>query len=325
MRGTGTPQTARMNKHAINVCVICGGTSAEAEVSRSSAREVARALRACFASVVTLELDASLPALLASMRPQVVFPVLHGPPGEDGTLQGFLETMGLPYVGSGVTASACAMNKHIAKQLFRTAHLPLVDDALLLRDQLRPGDAARIMQQFPEGAVVKPVDQGSALGVSFAQTRAELEIALDACFMLSTAALVERRIRGREITCAVLDLYGVRRALPVVEIRAVDGWYDYEHRYAAGASQHLIPAPLDEATTAGVQAVALRAHEVLGCRDLSRADFIVTEDGGICLLEVNTLPGMTATSLFPDAAAAAGIPFETLVRDLSLAAFNRRR
>jgi len=308
----------------LKICVISGGLSAEADVSRKSGSEVALALESNFANVSLLELDSSLRQRLAEFQPDVVFPVLHGPPGEDGTLQGFLEMLGLAYVGSGVCASACAMNKYIAKQLFISAELPVAQDALLRRESTDVRRAAhQLYDQFPGGVVVKPVDQGSAIGVSFAHGPEEIESALRNCYAVTTAALVEERIHGKEITAGVLDLETMM-ALPVIEIRPIGGWYDFEHRYAVGGSEHVIPAPLADEVYSRVQDIALRAHSALGCRDLSRADFLVTEDGTVKLLEVNTIPGMTPTSLFPDAARAAGISFEQLVCKLVLKAHARR-
>lgn len=315
-------QTGATN--SLRVCVVSGGSSAEAGVSRKSGAEVAQALESSFSNVSRFELDSSLQQRLAEFRPDVVFPVLHGPPGEDGTLQGFLEMMCLAYVGSGVCASACAMNKYIAKQLFIAAGLPVVRDALLHRESTDVRRAAQqLYEQFPSGLVVKPVDQGSAIGVSFAQRPADIEAALENCYAVSTAALVEEQIHGKEITAGILDLDRMV-PLPVIEIRPVGGWYDFEHRYAVGGSEHVIPAPLDADVYGRVQDIALRAHLALRCRDLSRADFLVTDEGVVKLLEVNTIPGMTPTSLYPDAARAAGISFEQLVCKLVLRAYSRR-
>lgn len=309
---------------ALKVAVICGGSSAEAAVSRSSAAQVAQALRASFGAVQLIELDAQILPQLLAFEPDVVFPVMHGPVGEDGTLQGFLEILGLPYVGCGVAASACAMNKHVAKQLYRAAGLPVADDALLRRGVEIATTAAALAARFPGGVVVKPVDQGSAIGVEFATGPQEIAQAVTKCFEVSAAALVEERIIGREITAGVLER-DVPEALPVIEVRSIGGWYDFEHRYAPGASEHLIPAPISASAYAEVQAVALAAHIALGCRDLSRSDFVVSEDGRVVILETNTLPGMTPTSLYPDGARAAGISFEQLVRGLVLRAHARRQ
>ncbi len=310
---------------ALKVAVICGGSSAEAAVSRSSAAQVAQALRASFEAVQLIELDAQILPQLLAFGPDVVFPVMHGPVGEDGTLQGFLEILGLPYVGCGVAASACAMNKHVAKQLYRAAGLPVADDVLLRRGVADVAvEAKALAMRFPGGLVVKPVDQGSAIGVAFATGTDEIVRAVTQCFEVSAAALVEERIAGREITAGVLER-DVPEALPVIEVRSIGGWYDFEHRYAPGASEHLIPAPISAQAYVQVQAIALAAHVALGCRDLSRSDFVVSEDGRVVILETNTLPGMTPTSLYPDGARAAGISFEQLVRGLVLRAHARRQ
>ena len=307
-----------------HIAVVCGGTSPEAAVSRKSAAEVEKALRTSFQDVHVLELDSSLPAELARSRFDVVFPVLHGGAGEDGTVQGFLEIFGIPYVGSGVSACAYAMNKHVAKQLFRATGLPVARDLLVFRDEGRVLAAAdEIVRAFPEGAVIKPVDQGSAIGVSFPGCASEAVEGLQAVFEVSKTALVEERVAGREITVGVLDLDSPI-ALPVIEIRTIDGWYDFDHRYTPGASQHILPAPLEPSVYNVVQSTAVSAHVALGCRDFSRADFVVTDAGRVCLLEVNTLPSMTSTSLFPEAAAAAGISFVDLVRRLVLNCLTRR-
>ena len=307
-----------------NIAIICGGTSPEAEISRKSAAEVEKALKASFHNVRVLELDSTLPTEIARSQLDVAFPVLHGGAGEDGTVQGFLEVVGIPYVGSGVSACSYAMNKHVAKQLFRAAGLPVARDLLVPRNHARVQSAAEeIMRAFPDGAVIKPVDQGSAIGVSFPGSTNEAAQGLLAVFEVSKAALVEERVTGREITAGVLDIE-VPVALPVTEIVAICGWYDFEHRYTPGASEHVLPASLESSVYRSVQDVAVAAHVALGCRDFSRADFVVTDSGRACLLEVNALPGMTSTSLFPEAAAAAGIPIVELVRRLVLNALARR-
>ena len=302
-----------------HIAVLWGGPSAEREVSRSSATEIATALRAAARRVELLEVE------LVADRPDVVFPATHGPPGEDGTLQGLLDMLALPYVGSGVEASAAAMNKHLAKALFSAAGLP-VADGCLIEARSRPDSAVRrIVESFGGSrAVVKPARSGSALGVHLVDNETELHGALSSALALGDDILVERRIDGAEITVAVLDLEGEHaRALPVVQIETPQAsWYDYEHRYTPGASRHLIPAPLPQATLERLADIAVGAHRVLGCRDLSRADFVCGGDGPV-LLEVNTLPGMTPTSLYPDAARAAGLGFEQLVRELCLSAIRR--
>ncbi|MQA92202.1 MAG: D-alanine--D-alanine ligase [Gemmatimonas sp.] len=300
-------------KASPRVAVVSGGPSAEAEVSRVSGRGVADALRLTYSNVAFLELDTAIGDALRENRTDVVFPVLHGPPGEDGTFQGFLETLGLSYVGSGVRASACAMDKIVAKHLFQGAGLPVARDIIVQRSTDASAEAERIVKDLGSIVVVKPSRQGSALGVRFANGHAEIEAALIEAFRYDDQVLVEERVEGREITVAILERDGIE-ALPVLEVRTPsDSWYDFEHRYTQGLSEHIIPAPLPANQYRQTQELAIRAHAALGCRDYSRVDFVVPEAGDPVVLEVNTLPGMTPTSLYPDIAEAAGFPFQALV------------
>ena len=308
------------------IAVLFGGASNEAEVSKVSAAGVAAALTAQGHDVHSVPADRNLAQRLAQLAPDVVFPALHGPPGEDGTVQGLLEMMELPYVGSGVEASAFAMNKIIAKAAFRLAALPVADEVVVrARTQDVHAACADIGAALGERVAVKPSRQGSALGVTLVRNANELPAALTLALSFGGDVLVERFITGREITVAVLDLFATpARALPVIEIRTAKGtWYDYHNRYTAGASEHLIPAPLPVEITAQLTRIALDAHFALGCRDLSRADFVLDEALAPVLLEVNTLPGMTPTSLFPDAANAVGITFEMLMQQLIDSALAR--
>ncbi len=269
------------------VAVLQGGPSAEASVSRVSAAGVAAALGERFEAVECVELDAAVVDRLRAFAPDVVFPALHGPPGEDGTVQGLLELLGFPYVGSGVHASACAMDKFVAKQLFRAAGLPLARDRLVRRGDDLAAAIGAIGEDLGPRVVVKPTRQGSALGVTLADDPQQLAGALEAALAYDSRVLVEERVLGREITVGVLELQEAQgapeaRALPVIEI--------------------LTPE----------------------CRDLSRADFVVAEDRFV-LLEVNTLPGMTPTSLFPEAAAAIGYDFPALTARLVENAWHRAR
>lgn len=297
----------------LKIAVICGGPGTEAEVSRVSAQGVTQALQANYSNVQQVELTQDIAAQLADMQPDVVFPVLHGPPGEDGTFQGLLEIMGLRYVGSGVQASACAMDKFVAKQLFRAHGLPIADEYLVVRGDNLAQATQHILNQLGEQVVIKPDAQGSGLGVHFAETAEQIQAALMATLETNEKALVEQRILGKEITVAVLERDGAE-ALPVIEITTPpDSWYDYEHRYTQGLSEHIIPAKLLPEQYQKTQEIAVQAHLILGCRDLSRADFVVPETGEPIILEVNTMPGMTPTSLYPDAAKAIGLSFEALV------------
>jgi D-alanine-D-alanine ligase len=297
----------------LGVAVVQGGPSTEAEVSRASARGVARALEEAGHRVVRLELDAFLAESLRTGGYDVVFPVAHGAVGEDGSLQGLLEVLDLPYVGSGVLASALAMHKRVARVLFERAGLPVAPGIALGRGDARAA-AERARREIGGRLVVKPSSHGSAIGVVRLEAEASLDDvarALEAAWAMDDFAVVEHFARGRELTCGVLEL-GPPRALPPTEILSPnDPFYTYEARYAPGRSVHVCPADLPSAVLARVQEVAVRAHAALGCRDLSRVDFIVgdAEDtAAVTLLEVNTLPGMTATSLYPEAAAIDGLP-----------------
>lgn len=308
------------------IAVLFGGASKEAAVSEVSATGVATALANLGHDVTRVPADRHLARRLGELAPEVVFPALHGPPGEDGTVQGLLEMMELPYVGSGVEASAFAMNKIIAKHAFRMAHLPVADEVVVRADTSDIHQAAAHIDAILGSQVaVKPNRQGSALGVTLVRNANELPAALILALSFGGDVLIEKFITGREVTVAVLDLHGsTARALPVIEIRtAASTWYDYEHRYTAGASEHLIPAPIPENVAQQLASIAIRAHIALGCRDLSRADFVLSDAMSPVLLEVNTLPGMTPTSLFPDAAHAVGISFENLMQQLIDSALAR--
>ncbi len=306
-----------MNHPARRIAVLQGGDSAEAEVSRSSARGVITALRENYPHVEGLELDRNLAGSLSDFGPDVVFPILHGPPGEDGTLQGFLEILGYPYVGSDVHASAFAMDKIVSKSIFRQAGLPLIEQAVVSRRDTVADAVSTVAAALGHYVVVKPACQGSAIGVTLVDNPNQLDRAIETAFEFDPRVLVERRIDGREMTVGVLDTETGSEAFPVIEITTPeDSWYDYEHKYTRGLSEHLIPADLPEDTTRKLQEISVTAHQLLGCRDLSRADFIVTNENDIYLLEVNTLPGMTPTSLYPDGAAVFGLDFPQLVSHL---------
>jgi D-alanine-D-alanine ligase len=280
------------------VAVVCGGPAAEREVSLASGREVANALRASFDDVTVHEPDLHLAEELLKGSIDVVFPALHGPLGEDGSIQGMLEVAGVPYVGSGVAASACAIDKVIAKRLFRDAALPLAREVVVDRDA--SGDPVAKVRQLLAGRVaVKPASQGSAVGVAFAESDGELASAIEAAFSFDERVLVEEFVIGSEITVGILESPDPR-PFPVIDIRTPgDSWYDFDHRYTVGLSEHVIPAPLPEDVYAAVQGLAVEAHVTLG--------------------------GMTPTSLYPDGAQAAGISFEELTAKLVKRALSRGR
>ncbi len=317
--------------HSLNIAVLQGGDSTEAAVSRNSAAQVAAALTRGGHATTLIELDSECIQQLLALAPDVVFPALHGPPGEDGTVQGLLEMMGLAYVGSDVRGSAFAMDKAIAKRAFKDAGLPVADhieiSAAVVEDASDHATLVmRLRSAFPSGMVIKPLNQGSALGVHRIKSSAVSELEALLATLHPDRYLVEPFVEGREITVGVLEKGRELIPHPVIEIvTAADEWYDYENRYTQGQSEHLIPARLAEPVRQELQRIAVDAHRVLGLRDLSRADFIVTPEDEIVLLEVNTLPGMTPTSLYPDGARALGYSFEALLDLLVRQAFARRQ
>jgi D-alanine-D-alanine ligase len=307
--------------NGLRVAVIQGGPSAEAEVSRVSAEGVARALARAGHDVTRLECDRALPGNLERGGFEVVFPVVHGPFGEDGALQGVLELLALPYVGAGVLASATANDKVASKRVYRQLGLPVARDVVLsLADGPLDALAETIVAELGTSVVVKPPTQGSTIGMSILKDLAgpsdpRLAAAIEQALAMDAQILVEELVIGREVTCGVLDVHGESpTALPPLEIRprAADV-YDFQSKYAPGGSEHLCPAPIGEMATARVRALALAAHAGLGVRDLSRSDFVVPDDPGrIVILETNTMPGMTPTSLFPESAGVFGVGFEAL-------------
>jgi len=292
------------------VAVLMGGRSAEREVSLNTGEQVAAALGSLGHDVETIDTaDTDFIARLQAGGFDVAFICLHGRFGEDGTMQGLLELLELPYVGSGVLASALAMDKVMSKHFFALAEIPTPEYVVLHAGG--PYDIEAIVTAVGPKSVVKPANEGSAIGVSIVHEPAELPSAIEEAFVYDEHVLIERFVAGVEVTVGVLGNKELV-ALPTLEIVPEHEFYDYESKYIAGMSRHIIPARVSEATAEECQRVSVLAHKVLGCRGMSRADTIVAEDGTVYLLEVNTIPGMTSTSLLPDAARAAGIEFPQL-------------
>ena len=308
----------------MKVAVVGGGPSVEAEVSRTSAEQVLEALKE-YRDVIYLEFDKSFAKEIIDYSPDVVFPVLHGTPGEDGTIQGFLDVLQLPYVGSGVSASARAIDKFLAKAIFRSAGLSVLECLRIQRDEMHDA-ASRINATIGESVVVKPTEQGSALGVTLLPNGGDIECAVETAFEFGDSIIVEPFVNGREITVGVFDEFGAAPIpLPVTEIMvAEDEWYDYRNRYTSGQSQHVInPPDLNMKLSQAIQHEAVLAHRSLGCEELSRADFLLDDRGNYWLLEVNSMPGMTQNSLYPDAARHANMPMPELVDRLIQSAYER--
>lgn len=310
---------------SLRIAVLRGGYSREAEVSAKSAREVAAGLIAAGHTAPIIDLGPTLTRDVLEFAPDVVFPALHGAPGEDGTVQGYLEMLGLPYVGAGVHGSATAIDKSLAKSVFQRFGLPIAPDVVVTADQDIATAVETIRNKLGVRVAVKPLAQGSALGVHLLPNGGDIAAAIASCRETGGDVLVEPYVMGREMTVGVLDLFeGPIRSLPVIEIRtASNEWYDFTNRYTVGKSEHIIPAALPTQVSARMGEIAIKAHQALGLYDLSRADLIVTDTDEIYLLEVNTLPGMTPTSLFPDGARAIGYDFPKLMDALVRSALSR--
>jgi D-alanine-D-alanine ligase len=298
----------------LKIAVLMGGPSTERAVSLRSGAAVVNALTATGAKVVPIDVPET--KFVTPRDVDVVFIALHGTFGEDGTLQRMLEDSGIAYTGSGPEASACAFDKIAAKAKFIEAGVPTPKCEVFDRARC---DLTRLAKLgFP--LVVKPARQGSSVGVSIVQEEADLEEACQIAWKYDHHLLAEQFIAGRELTVGIFD----RRALPVIEIRPKHDFFTYEAKYTQGQTDYLVPAPLDHSIEARVKAVALRAHDCLGCRDFSRVDLILNGKNQAFVLEVNTIPGFTETSLVPKAAQAAGIDFRDLCAQLVQMALARR-
>jgi D-alanine-D-alanine ligase len=294
-----------MAKH---VAVLMGGWSAEREVSLNSGKPCAAALESKGYRVTKIDVGRDIATVLQTLRPDVALNVLHGRPGEDGTLQGILEIVGVPYTHSGVLASAMAMQKDLAKLVMRAAGIPVPGGMIVSRQ------AAAKSHVLERPYVLKPVNEGSSVGVFIVKEDQEYppQELTRADWEFGEVLLAEPFIAGKELTCAVMG----DKALGVIEIVPTARFYDYEAKYAPGGSTHLLPAPIPPDVYEEVQRITLAAHRALGCRGVSRADFRWDDSqgvAGLACLEVNTQPGMTETSLVPEMAAHAGIPFPDFV------------
>jgi D-alanine-D-alanine ligase len=300
---------------ASHVTILAGGLSHERDVSLRSGRRVAESLRAAGLEVSVHDVDADLLRFLDQHRPDVVWPLLHGASGEDGSVRDVLELVGIPYVGTGPRECRAAWSKPVAKSVAIGAGLTTPEYVTLPQSLFRELGAQPVLDavvaRLGLPLVVKPTQGGSALGVTLVETADQLPRAMVDCFAYGNVALIERAVRGTELAVSVVDLGDGPRALPPVEV-VTDGPYDYDARYNPGRTEYFAPARLDDVAAATVQDVAVRAHQALGLRDLSRTDVILDDAGVAHFLEVNVAPGMTETSLFPQAARAAGLDLSEL-------------
>lgn len=312
------------NAGPYSIALLYGGTSNEREVSFASAANVKEALEQAGHTITTI--DTAKPQCveeLRSLKPDVAFIALHGKGGEDGTLQGMLELMNIPYTGSGVLGSALSLDKHRSKIVYEALGFKTAPWVYFPADKKESEQNEKfILDSLTLPVVVKPIDDGSSVGISIVKEASELAPALEAAFASGADVLVEQFVSGTEITISVLGAKTLK-ALPAIEIVPKNEFYDYESKYAEGGSNHIIPARLPEAVLSAASAVAIEAHAGLSCFGVSRTDMIVDEEHTIWVIETNTIPGMTGTSLLPDAAQHAGISNAELYELLVVWALER--
>jgi D-alanine-D-alanine ligase len=312
-----------------HICVLYGGRSLERDVSLLTGQRVARSLEARGYGVTALDVDESLVLRLEELQPDAVFIAMHGKGGEDGTVQELLEILGLPYTGSGVRASIQAMDKVLTKHILLGEGLPTppfhaFNDAAF-REMGAKDTLEIIARELGLPVVVKPAAQGSALGINFAAESRDLPRAMVSALSFDRKVMLEKYVRGRELAVSLLEREGRLETLPVVEAipRSEHAFYDFESRYTPGETTFVVPAELEPACRSEVEQVALATFQALGCRGFGRVDLILDESGKPWVLELNTIPGLTETSLMPLAAEAAGMGFDDLVEAVVRTAFVR--
>jgi D-alanine-D-alanine ligase len=302
----------------MRIAVLKGGRSLERQVSLRSGARVEDALHRLEHEVVPIDVGPDLVDRLRAVRPDVAFVALHGRGGEDGTVQELLELVGVPYTASAPSACMRCMDKVVAKHELRAAGLPTPDFYAFSQAAFGELGAAKALPALEERLdfpiVVKPAAQGSALGIKFARTAADVPAAIVAAFSYDTKVLLERYVAGRDLAVSVLDGPGGPEALPVVEaVPHEEDFYDFEARYEIGRTTFTCPAEIGDESTARAQELALAAYSTLGCTGFARIDLMLDRTGELFLLEANAIPGLTDTSLLPLAAEAAGIPFDRLI------------
>ncbi|MCX8081816.1 MAG: D-alanine--D-alanine ligase [bacterium] len=299
----------------MKIVVLYGGDSPEREISLRSGKAIAKALKRKGHRVWLLDtVKKNFSKNILSIKPDCVFIALHGEKGEDGTIQGLLEILGIPYTGSGVRASAICMNKIITKKLLIYHKIPTP-----MFVEVEKGNILKMPFSFP--VVVKPANMGSTIGIKIVKNKQEMLNAMKDCFELDSEVFIEEYIKGIEITAGILgnDTLDI---LPVIEIETPTGFYDYKAKYTPGGSKHIIPARVDKKTLKKIENIAIKTYKILGCSGFARMEMIVRK-GIPYILDVNTIPGMTDTSLFPDAAKAKGIQFDDLCEKIVMLGLER--
>lgn len=291
--------------------VLMGGISSERDISLKTGNLIASSLRRTGYDVITIDAGTDLPYQIDKNGVEVAFIALHGRYGEDGCVQGLLELMGIPYTGSGVTASALCMDKALSKRLFEYHSVPTPEYILYKKDEKGVPD----VPGYP--VVVKPCREGSTIGVSIVTNKEALLPALENALCYGDDVIIEKYIDGMEVTAGILD----NAPLPLIEIVPKEGFYDFKTKTTSGAAEYIVPARLSSSVTEEIKAIALKTHKVMGCCYVSRIDFRIDPAGHPYVLEVNTVPGMTETSLLPMAAGEAGIGYDELVGMILTSAF----
>ncbi|HOG64056.1 MAG TPA: D-alanine--D-alanine ligase [Spirochaetota bacterium] len=308
---------------AERIGVLCGGMSGEREVSLRSGENVYQACRRLGLDCVKIDVDTDIAASLRDEKITLAYIALHGKWGEDGCVQGLLELLRIPYTGSGVMASAIGMNKLYTKRILEAEGIPVPGCVVI--DQADPkGSAEEAIKRFGLPLVAKPVEEGSSIAVTIAHDRETLLGAARDLAQRYHQSIIECFIAGKEITTGVLGTGSAARALPILGLEPVAGkeFYDYEAKYTPGMTRFILPADLPPEITRRAQDLAVQVHRTIGCRGVSRVDAMVQPDGAISIIEINTLPGMTATSDLPAEAAEAGISFDGVVERILLSALE---
>lgn len=312
---TKTLQTSSLN-YQTRIGVLYGGLSSEREVSLISGKNCYEALiRLGYQNACLIDVDQRIANTLVEQQIEVAYIALHGKYGEDGCIQGLLELMGLPYTGCRVLSSALTMNKALTKSVLKDAGLPVIDSVVLHADVYGNGQSDQpILLNFSYPVMVKPISEGSSIGMSKVNQPGTMKEALQVAFRYSEEVMVEQYIPGKSITVGIVDVGNTPRVTPILELRPLQAeWYDLEAKYTEGSTQFILPAELPDAVTLAIQDATLKAYLAAGCRGVSRIDFIVDSDHQFYILEINTIPGMTNLSDLPAQAKAMGIDYDQLV------------
>ncbi len=300
------------------IAVLLGGKSAEREISLKTGAAVANGLINLGYKVKSIDTGNDFIDELKEFHPDLVFIALHGPFGEDGTMQGLLEILGYPYTGCNVLTSSITMNKIYTKRLLYEAGIPTPKFAVVRENEYINNPLqiqSMLLREFDFPLVIKAPSQGSTIGIFFAKQEIDIHKMILEAFLFEKEILIEQFVQGREVTVAIMGNEEIE-VLPIIEIVSHTGVYDFEAKYTKGLSEHIIPARIDENVTKKVKNLAEKSYRNLGCRGFSRVDFIIEDDLNPYVLEINTIPGMTETSLFPDAALSAGMSFEDLINKI---------